>query len=259
MSYSKIFCLLTFCLMPTTQSFYFHSKVKLFYPSLLKLNAIPRSNKIEVVTDLDRITSSWTLKQYGQNSAFILECIDRTLDEDIVSVNISRIGGLGIDLVELASIPNSKNGLVAINDIIPGSNADKSGLLSVGDVLVSISEPAQSSSVSMRNSNMKSSSLEALNFDTTINEISKFSEYSEITLTIRRLIKRKSIAIELYDPEGKFTGLNFTVLSGYKGALRTALLNNDIKMYDTRTARLDSPYQTGDCGGEGTCCTWSVV
>lgn len=29
----------------------------------------------------------------------------------------------------------------------------------------------------------------------------------------------------------------------------------NMKLYDDRTARFDSPYQTGNCGGDGTCGT----
>jgi ferredoxin len=32
----------------------------------------------------------------------------------------------------------------------------------------------------------------------------------------------------------------------------------NMKLYDDRTARFDSPYQTGNCGGDGTCGTCVV-
>jgi ferredoxin len=32
-----------------------------------------------------------------------------------------------------------------------------------------------------------------------------------------------------------------------------------MKMYDDRTARFDSPFQTGNCGGDGTCGTCVVA
>ena len=51
---------------------------------------------------------------------------------------------------------------------------------------------------------------------------------------------------------------NFTVIAGYGGKLRTALNAMNLKIYDDRTARFDSPYQTGNCGGEGTCGTCVV-
>ena len=36
------------------------------------------------------------------------------------------------------------------------------------------------------------------------------------------------------------------------------LQSRDLKLYDMNTYRFDSPYQTGDCGGEGTCGTCTV-
>lgn len=41
--------------------------------------------------------------------------------------------------------------------------------------------------------------------------------------------------------------------------LRTALNSQNIKMYDDRTYRFDSPFQTGNCGGDGTCGTCVVA
>jgi 2Fe-2S iron-sulfur cluster binding domain len=51
------------------------------------------------------------------------------------------------------------------------------------------------------------------------------------------------------------------VIAGYESNLRTMLVSNNLRLYDDRTARFDSPYQTGSCGGEGTCgtCVVSVL
>lgn len=49
------------------------------------------------------------------------------------------------------------------------------------------------------------------------------------------------------------------MLSGMGANLRTALNSQNIKMYDDRTYRFDSPFQTGNCGGDGTCGTCVVA
>lgn len=49
------------------------------------------------------------------------------------------------------------------------------------------------------------------------------------------------------------------MLSGLGANLRTALNSQNIKMYDDRTSRFDSPFQTGNCGGDGTCGTCVVA
>lgn len=223
----------------------------------IKRDIVLMAKQVDVVTDLSRISNSWKLMKYGQNGLMTLECADPKLSESTVSVGLSRVGGLGLDLVELSVIDKSKYGLVVISDIVPNSNADKTGQFQIGDALVTISTPMPKGTTSTTPE--MTARLEGLNFDATIAEISKFSEYTEIVLTVRRLTVRKTITVQLYDPKGANTGLNFTVLSGYNGVLRTALLNNDIKLYDDRTARFDSPYQSGDCGGEGTCGTCVVA
>ena len=49
------------------------------------------------------------------------------------------------------------------------------------------------------------------------------------------------------------------MLSGFGSNLRTLLQINDIRLYDDRTYRFDSPYQQGNCGGDGTCGTCIVA
>ena len=160
------------------------------------------TNSAEIVTDLDVIASSWALKKYGQN--IVLECTNKNLDEDIVSGNVS-LRGLGLEFVELAIIPDSQYALTSIARIIPGGSAEKSGVFSVGDVLISITEPAHATS-SLEEKSVQTSSLEALNFYATISEMLHYIGHDEVTITARRLIKRKTINIEVYDPQGKFTG-----------------------------------------------------
>lgn len=176
---------------------------------------------------------------------------------------------------ELASIPDSKYGLVVVREIIPGSNADKCGKFFAGDVLVSISALSESVNVnefsskllsktshneSQYTSYLKTSLLEALNLNATLHEISKFDNDTEVVFKVRRLTKRENIEIQLYDYHRQYTGVSLNVLSGYEVPLRTVLLNNNIELYDTtgHTPRVDSPYLTGDCGGDCICGTCLV-
>lgn len=64
--------------------------------------------------------------------------------------------------------------------------------------------------------------------------------------------------MKVYGPSDEYVS-NFTVLTGFGTNLRTALNANNLRLYDDRTARFDSPYQTGNCGGEGTCGTCVVA
>ena len=62
----------------------------------------------------------------------------------------------------------------------------------------------------------------------------------------------------LYLLIGEYVG-NMTVLSGFGANLRRALNSNNLRIYDDRTYRFDSPYETGNCGGDGTCGTCAVA
>ena len=65
------------------------------------------------------------------------------------------------------------------------------------------------------------------------------------------MVPRGTIQVKVVGPQGEDAG-EFEILAGYETNLRTALLANNLRLYDPRTARFDSPYQSGDCGGEGT-------
>jgi ferredoxin len=69
---------------------------------------------------------------------------------------------------------------------------------------------------------------------------------------------RNYITIEVVGPAMEEAG-EIIVPAGYGTNLRTELQRQNFKMYDTRMPRFDSPYQTGDCGGEGTCGTCMVA
>ena len=62
-------------------------------------------------------------------------------------------------------------------------------------------------------------------------------------------------------PDGSDAG-SFQIPAGYGANLRSEIfLSRSNQLYDSRTFRFDSPYQQGDCGGEGSCgtCTISVL
>ena len=160
-----------------------------------KITPTLRATDDKTAISLDRIGSAWKVMQYGQNGLQGLECIDQQLAEEAFSVKMSKKGGLGLDLIELYT-DKSNSGLVVINEILPGSNADKTGKFKVGDTLLSIA------AVTPSDSSLQPASLEGLNFDSTIDKISKFTEYDDIVLTGRRLVQRKKITVKLFGPTG---------------------------------------------------------
>lgn len=59
--------------------------------------------------------------------------MDRSLDNQVVTIPLSRVGGLGLDLNEY-NVGKDDIGLVLIEGVKPGGNADKCGLFQAGKV-----------------------------------------------------------------------------------------------------------------------------
>lgn len=233
----------TFILLFSVKSFKF-LQYKKFVRKSVHFSSV--SNDVSI----QNIASKWKLVQYGQGlgSYFRLNCVDRNFIEERSKVVVSQVGGIGISLLE-TDRGKLNSGLVVIDEIFSGSNAEKTGGFKVGDVLVTISSLGDPATVSK---------LEGLNFDATLNELRKFSEYNEVVLTVKRPTKRKDIIVKMVGPDGEDAG-SFTVLAGYGVNMRTALQVENMRMYDEDTARFDSPYQSGNCGGEGTCGTCMIA
>lgn len=194
----------------------------------------------------------WKIVRYGQGSSKItysVQVADREYRDETVYITMSRVGGLGLDLVEF--VDNNNCALVMVNDIFEGSNAERpiaGGKFRVGDVLLGVSVPDGG----------EVKSLEGLLLDKVIKIISGYGEVEKIKLTIKRLTKRDEVIVKMVGPSREDAG-SLKVLSGYGTNMRQMLVNSDMKVYDENTWRFDSPYQTGDCGGEGTCGTCVVA
>jgi hypothetical protein len=183
---------------------------------------------------LDFYIKKWKLVNYGKQY-YSLECSDNAYFIETNKINVCRVGGIGLDLTEVKSINNNAY-LVIINNIQQNSNAEKTGKFKIGDSLSSLSIPTSESTDSV--------SLEGLNLDQVYNTLSKCSAYNNITITTKSLKQRKEVVVQIYSPQSEYLG-NFTVFSGYGMNLRTALQSKDLNIYDDRTKRFDSQYQTG--------------
>ena len=72
-----------------------------------------------------------------------------------------------------------------------------------------------------------------------------------------RLKPRKYITMDIVGPQNEEAG-QMTIPAGAGVNLRSILDAENYKIYDTRSARFDAPYETGNCGGEGTCGTCMI-
>ena len=89
---------------------------------------------------IDEIADRWRVVKFGQgpNGYNGIELADRLLSVRTVKIPMSRVGGLGLDLMEY-NVGKGNLGLVLVGGVIEGSNAEKCGLFLPGDALESIS------------------------------------------------------------------------------------------------------------------------
>lgn len=234
---------------------YYHTNSYIGINNLNQKKMLTRSSKLILwdqnnLLDFEVIANNFKIIAFGQkpNQNYGLEPKDRKYFIMNKSIEVSKINGIGLDLVEVSNKADGVSGLVLIYEIIPGSNAEKTGSFLPGDALTRISTKDKAIDVT------------GLNYDQTLNAIGKFEGSETLSITIQRLQLRKEIKVKVVGPQGEYV-TEFNTFSGYGSNLRTALQSNNLKMYDDRTGRFDSPYQTGNCGGEGTCgtCIISVI
>jgi len=205
-------------------------------------------SSLALKSSIEDLGSKIKVVAFGQGQDnYGLEIQDRLYTEKLVTIPMNSNGGFGLDLMEMYTIQGGlgNGGLVLLDNVVPGSNAEKAAAFQSGDALISIAGGG------------KEVLLEGFNYDATIDRLLLFKDKNEINITVKRIIKRKEIVVEMIGPGGEDAG-SFVVLSGYGSNMRTALNSKNMKIYDDRTARFDSPYQTGNCAGEGTCGTCVV-
>merc|ERR1719231_1680379 len=219
---------------------------------VLRMNSSPNYDALT----LEEIAARYKVTQYGatavnaRESQIGIECADPMMITEQKTITCSRLGGLGLGLEEMYTLDKGSGGLGLIDSINAGGNAEKAGGFKVGDTIMSLSDS--------RNPAGTTKTTQGLNFDALIDVISSFEDdVSNLDITINRLVRRKKITVEVYGPNKEYVE-SFDVPAGYGINLRRELQSRDFKLYDVNTARFDSPYQTGDCGGEGTCGTCTV-
>jgi len=197
-------------------------------PCDLTLNEIASKLKLQVF-DLDEGV-------YGIDSS------DVEYGIEIVKASVSRQPSLGLDLVEMMSGGDGR-GLVLINSLIPGGNAESNGKFKPGDSLTWVGvEPKRMQRV------------EACDFDTVVQALRSYTDEASITLVAKRLVKRQTLDVSLIQPDGSRIAVKMLAGSNLRGEM----LRQDFPVYDAKTKRFDQPYVTGNCGGEGICGTCLV-
>jgi hypothetical protein len=170
------------------------------------------------VLTFDQIAARFKVTTYGQgaNAFYGVECADRQYYNRDISVQLNTEGGLGLELAEIFLNPGGASGLVLVEAVRTGSNADKCGLIEPGDALISIFSNGENIS-----------SLEGLGFDRTVAVLQKYS--GNITLKVRKMTPRKTIQVKVVGPQGEDAG-SFQVVAGYETNLRSALLSSNLRV-----------------------------
>ena len=87
------------------------------------------------------ITYGSTSSNADYTSQIGVECIDSMMISEQSTIRVGRHGGLGLGLEEMYSLRGNA-GLVLIDSIAPGSNAEKTGRFLIGDTMISVSDSA---------------------------------------------------------------------------------------------------------------------
>ena len=162
----------------------------------------------------------------------------KALDERVV---LEREGGLGIELVEMAN--NQKGvGIVVVEALLEGGNADREGSLRPGDVIVACGPEGGPLKL-----------VEATPWDETVGALGAV-EGDRVEMIVKRLVRIPKVDVTL-----KMAGADDQSFSVFAGEnLRQAMLARGVKLNDPLARRFDSG-GTGDCGAEGTCTTCAVA
>jgi ferredoxin len=211
---------------------------------------------------LERIVNEWTAviqpKSSMQDEGIFLQTkSDKELFVDTLQYKVTREGGLGLVLTELAGGREDGVGITLIEEVIQGGNAEQSGIIA-GDSIIGLTLTQNTSSSSMNvDEETIRVSTECLAYDPTIEALTSLppasSPEEKIIVTVKRIRRQPKISLKLqYPPELEEPDNTIELFAGEN--LRRALLTRGIKLNDPLAERFDSG-GLGDCGADGTCAT----
>ena len=196
-------------------------------------------------------SSIWSLQRNRETG--VVECVPNAngFTTKEVTTRIMRNAdnpSLGIALEELGATEDA--GLVLVDSCVEGGNAAAASPAPIlpGDVLVSVATTGNDA-LNFR--------VEGLNYDATIEALSSLDPSKPVELTLRRLERVARVAVTLqFPPADERPDETLELLAGMP--LRRSILSQGIKLNDPLAVRFDAGWGTGDCGGEGTCCTCAL-
>jgi hypothetical protein len=163
------------------------------YRSAIKLS----SSTSPLQLNVDEIAARWNVIKYGEEGQKGIELLDKYLADRTVKIRLPRVGGLGLNLFEYG-VDKGDTALVLVGGVIPESNAAACKQFQVGDALHSISSvPREEGEEPLV------TDLEGLTLDDTMEVLARYSDYEEVTLAVKRIIKRGEVLVQMIGPKGK--------------------------------------------------------
>mmetsp|Transcript_16376 Transcript_16376/g.30864 ORF Transcript_16376/g.30864 Transcript_16376/m.30864 type:complete len:344 (+) Transcript_16376:153-1184(+) len=169
--------------------------------------------------------------------------------DDLESLEVSRSGGLGMELLELAGGRDDGIGITIVSGVIEGGNAERAGVLpgdSIARVTVYERDETGTSSFSGLAEETKSRTrdCEARDFDGTIDALAVFpgDDAAAVYLDVKRIRRWPKVAVTVEYPasqcaEGFDPVVQLELFAGEN--LQRALLNRGIALDDPGNPRCD--------------------
>jgi len=167
--------------------------------------------------------------------------------DDIFGVPVSRNGGLGMELLEIAGGRDDGIGITIVSAVTEGGNAQKADIIpgdSIAAVTVYATSELTGGTGMVEETDSQSIECECRDFDSTIDALSNFpgEEVETVYLDIKRIRRIPKIKVQVeYSPSQCAEGVdNVKVIELYAGEnLKRALQNRGIVLDDPPSSKCD--------------------
>eukprot|EP00978_Attheya_sp_CCMP212_P007282 scaffold16939_cov51-Attheya_sp.AAC.4 len=202
---------------------------------------------------LDTIAHKLKLQVYDVDTGvYGMDSKDPLYGIENIRTGLAVKPSLGIELTEVAHSDLDDRGLVLVSKVLEGGNAahksEEGHSIQVGDTIVGV----------FVGDDYKESTT-GLNYDETVATIEEAKKYAAddgiIFLELNRVVKKAKVKV-IVEQDKDTRPVEIDALAGDN--LRLLLMHHHQKIYDPNTVRLDNPFATGNCGGEGICGTCLV-
>lgn len=221
-----------------------------------------RINPDKYNVSLDQAAKLWTASVQQEDNAkrqagvpYLDSTSKNYFVDDLPSVKITRAGGLGMELLELAGGRDDGIGITIVQAVTAGGNAEKAGIIA-GDSIAAVSvyettTSASSDGIGVEEETKKRvTGCECRDFDSTIDALVNFpaEDNEKLYLDLRRIRRWPKVQVKVeYPPSQCAEGVdNVKMIELFAGEnLKRALQNRGIILDDPGNVKCDY------CGSNG--------